>query len=118
MFDYANLDRPDHQLRGRLGDLRLPRGVTFDLLAATPGPVATSEDELIEVFRSGRCEADREATGCAAAFRARFCMLDDGHAAERVVRRVLLGEPAEALPPVVPLGERVPAPAAARVPHH
>ncbi|NEC38333.1 CDP-glycerol glycerophosphotransferase family protein, partial [Streptomyces rubrogriseus] len=34
-------------------------------------------------------------------------------AAERVVRRVLLGEPPEALPPVLPLAERVPAPAAA-----
>jgi hypothetical protein len=48
-----------------------------------------------------------------AAFRERFCEFDDGRAAERVVRRVLLGEPPEAIPPVTPLAERVPAPAAA-----
>jgi glycosyltransferase involved in cell wall biosynthesis len=37
-------------------------------------------------------------------------LLDDGRAAERVVRRVFLGEPPQALPPVVPLAERTPAP--------
>ncbi|MCZ9339386.1 CDP-glycerol glycerophosphotransferase family protein, partial [Streptomyces sp. TRM76130] len=44
--------------------------------------------------------------------RERFCEFDDGRAAERVVRRVLLGEPPEAVAPVTPLGERRPAPAA------
>ncbi|MEK8172994.1 CDP-glycerol glycerophosphotransferase family protein [Streptomyces sp. M19] len=42
-------------------------------------------------------------------FRARFCEFDDGHAAERVVRRVFLGE--RDLPPVVPVHLRTPAPA-------
>ncbi|MEK8171135.1 hypothetical protein NKH77_21285 [Streptomyces sp. M19] len=40
---------------------------------------------------------------------ARFCPYDDGLAAERVVRRVFLDEPARALPPVVPLDARRPA---------
>ncbi|WP_433393949.1 CDP-glycerol glycerophosphotransferase family protein [Micromonospora sp. KLBMP9576] len=46
------------------------------------------------MFRAG--EADSAAARAARQrFRARFCALDDGHAAERVVRRVLLGEQPE-----------------------
>ena len=45
------------------------------------------------------------------AFRERFCPYDDGRAAERVVRHVVLGE--TDLPPVVPLADRHPVPSAA-----
>ena len=47
--------------------------------------------ELVETFRSGAYEG-AAATASRAAFRAKFCYLDDGGAAERVVRKVFLGE--------------------------
>ncbi|MEV6103442.1 CDP-glycerol glycerophosphotransferase family protein [Streptomyces sp. NPDC051940] len=114
MFDYANLDRPIVVYADDWDVYRETRGVYFDLLAAPPGAVARTQDELTRIFRGGEWDgaAARHLRG---AFRERFCDFDDGLAAERVVRRVLLGEPAEALPPVVPLGERTPAPAAGRV---
>ena len=80
-------------------------------MAEPPGPVARTPEELAAVFRE-RAYADAESTALRAGFRARFCEFDDGRAAERVVRRVLLGEPPQALPPVLPLAERAPAPAA------
>ncbi|MFD0436576.1 bifunctional glycosyltransferase/CDP-glycerol:glycerophosphate glycerophosphotransferase [Streptomyces chartreusis] len=111
MFDYANLDRPIVVYADDWDVYRELRGVYFDLMEAPPGRVARTPGELAAVLRDGSY-ADEEAGALRAAFRERFCQFDDGHAAERVVRRVLLGEPPEALPPVVPLAERVPAPAA------
>jgi CDP-glycerol glycerophosphotransferase len=49
---------------------------------------------VVEAVRAGD-----SAPGARAAFRARFCSLDDGHAAERVVRRVWFGERAPAQHP-------------------
>ncbi|MDN3249857.1 CDP-glycerol glycerophosphotransferase family protein [Streptomyces sp. ZSW22] len=112
MFDYANLDRPIVVYADDWDVYRETRGVYFDLMAAPPGPVARTPEELAHVFRDGSY-AGPESAALRAAFRERFCEFDDGRAAERVVRRVLLGEPPESLPPVVPLAERVPAPAAA-----
>lgn len=112
MFDYANLDRPIVVYADDWEVYWETRGVYFDLMAAPPGPVARTPEELARVFRDGSWTG-RESTALRAAFRERFCEFDDGRAAERVVRRVLLGEPPETLPPVVPLAERVPAPAAA-----
>ncbi|MFC8871424.1 CDP-glycerol glycerophosphotransferase family protein [Streptomyces sp. NPDC057148] len=114
MFDYANLDRPIVVYADDWDVYRETRGVYFDLMAAPPGPVARTPEELARVFRDGSY-ADRGSAALRAAFRERFCEFDDGRAAERVVRRVLLGEPPESLPPVVPLAERVPAPAATLV---
>ncbi|WP_416531634.1 bifunctional glycosyltransferase/CDP-glycerol:glycerophosphate glycerophosphotransferase [Streptomyces coelicoflavus] len=112
MFDYANLDRPIVVYADDWDVYRETRGVYFDLMAAPPGPVARTPEELARVFADGTY-AGPESTALRAAFRERFCEFDDGRAAERVVRRVLLGEPPEALPPVTPLTDRVPAPAAA-----
>lgn len=117
MFDYANLDRPIVVYADDWDVYRETRGVYFDLLAEPPGVVARTPDELTAAFRSGAWDGER-ARALRAAFRERFCDLDDGLAAERVVRRVLLGESVAELPPVVPLCERVPAPAAPRVPQH
>ena len=50
-----------------------------------------TEDELIEVFRGGAYRGDIAAKA-QAEFRRRFCRFDHGHAAERVVRKVFLGE--------------------------
>ncbi|MCI3245208.1 bifunctional glycosyltransferase/CDP-glycerol:glycerophosphate glycerophosphotransferase [Streptomyces spinosisporus] len=111
MFDYANLDRPVVVYADDWEVYRELRGVYFDLMDQPPGPVARTPGELARVFADGSW-AGAESTAARAAFRERFCQFDDGRAAERVVRRVLLGEPPESIPPVVPLAERVPAPAA------
>jgi CDP-glycerol glycerophosphotransferase len=87
MFDYAVLDRPIVIHAPDWDEYRTRRGTYFDLMTERPGPVTTSEGELVEALRAGD-EGARER----ARFRARFCYLDDGCAAERVVRRVFLGE--------------------------
>jgi CDP-glycerol glycerophosphotransferase (TagB/SpsB family) len=112
MFDYANLDRPIVVYADDWEVYQETRGVYFDLMAEPPGPVARTPEELARIFRDGE-HAGAESRALRAAFRERFCQFDDGLAAERVVRRVLLGEPPEAIPAVIPLAERVPAPAAA-----
>ncbi|GAA3814123.1 bifunctional glycosyltransferase/CDP-glycerol:glycerophosphate glycerophosphotransferase [Streptomyces chiangmaiensis] len=114
MFDYANLDRPIVVYADDWDVYRETRGVYFDLMEAPPGRVAHGPEDLAAVFRDGSY-ADGSAAALRAAFRKRFCRFDDGRAAERVVRRVLLGEPPESIPPVIPLAERIPAPAPALV---
>ncbi|MEN3584742.1 CDP-glycerol glycerophosphotransferase family protein [Streptomyces sp. ZYX-F-203] len=114
MFDYANLDRPIVVFADDWEVYRETRGVYFDLPASPPGPVARTPGELTRIFADGSW-AGPESSALRSAFRERFCAFDDGRAAERVVRGVFLGEPAEALPPIVPLAERVPAPAASLV---
>jgi CDP-glycerol glycerophosphotransferase (TagB/SpsB family) len=111
MFDYANLDRPVVVYVDDWDVYRETRGVYFDLPKSPPGPVARTPEELARVFSDGSWRGP-ESRAARAAFRERFCQFDDGLAAERVVRRVLLGEPPESIPPVIPLAERVPAPAA------
>ncbi|AXK36356.1 CDP-glycerol:glycerophosphate glycerophosphotransferase [Streptomyces armeniacus] len=112
MFDYAVLDRPIVSYVPDWEAYRASRGTYFDLVSGrkgeTPGAVARSEDELIETFTSGAWDSPRT-TELRAAFRERFCPYDDGHAAERVVRRVFLREGESALPQVVPVAERQPA---------
>ncbi|MER6434537.1 bifunctional glycosyltransferase family 2 protein/CDP-glycerol:glycerophosphate glycerophosphotransferase [Streptomyces sp900105245] len=111
MFDYACLDRPIVTYADDWEVYRKARGVYFDVLSGkpgeTPGMTATNEDELIEAFRSGTWNSSRSAE-LRAAFRERFVQFDDGNAAERVVRRLFLGQ--NATPAVVPLNERTPAP--------
>ncbi|APY85076.1 CDP-glycerol:glycerophosphate glycerophosphotransferase [Streptomyces alfalfae] len=112
MFDYACLDRPIVAYADDWEVYSKARGVYFDLLSQrmgeTPGATARSEDELIEVLRTGAWKSEH-ATALRAAFRERFVQYDDGHAAERVVRKVFLG--GEATPAVLPLDQRTPAPA-------
>ncbi|MBQ0888057.1 bifunctional glycosyltransferase family 2 protein/CDP-glycerol:glycerophosphate glycerophosphotransferase [Streptomyces sp. RM72] len=110
MFDYAGLDRPIVIHAHEPQAYEAARGTYVDLRSFPPGAVARDEDELIGLFASGEWHGARSAR-LRAAFRERFCPYDDGRAAERVVRRVVLGE--TDLPPVVPLTERRPAPSAA-----
>ena len=91
MFDYAVLDKPLVIFAPDWEIYKAVRGVTFDLAAEPPGVFARSFDELVDAFRTGAV-GDRAATEARATFRQRFCALEDGHAAERVVRRVFLGE--------------------------
>ena len=97
MFDYAVLDRPIVIHAPDWEDYRARRGTYFDLLAEAPGVVTRTDRDLIDAFRSGSVWDD-DARRARAAFRARFCSLDDGHAAERVIRRVWLGEREVAAP--------------------
>ena len=87
MFDYAVLDRPMLFLVPDLADYRdRDRGFYFDFEADPPGPLLTSEDELVEWLRRG--EAGEEFAGARARFRDRFAPWDDGRAAARLVEAV------------------------------
>ncbi|MFD6325450.1 CDP-glycerol glycerophosphotransferase family protein [Streptomyces sp. NPDC058442] len=109
MFDYANLDRPLVIHADDWDVYRQTRGVYFDLTAEAPGPVARTQEELTGILTTDAWR-DASAAKARAVFRRRFCEYDDGRAAERVVRRVFLGQDEESLPPVLPLEERTPAP--------
>jgi CDP-glycerol glycerophosphotransferase len=87
MFDFSVTGKPMYFLvpdiehyRGEL------RGFYFDLVAHAPGPVVRSQDELIASLVEGDHAqfADKYA-----AWREKFNPRDDGHAAERVVDRIL-----------------------------
>ncbi|WP_367042460.1 bifunctional glycosyltransferase family 2 protein/CDP-glycerol:glycerophosphate glycerophosphotransferase [Streptomyces sp. Je 1-332] len=110
MFDYANLDRPVVLYATDWEAYEAARGTYFDVREFPPGVIARSEDELTDIFATGHWRGSRSAQ-LRAAFRDRFCVYDDGRAAERVVRHVVLGE-AGGLPSVAPLADRHPAPAA------
>ncbi|MFJ2088014.1 CDP-glycerol glycerophosphotransferase family protein [Streptomyces sp. NPDC087901] len=111
MFDYANLDRPIVIFADDWDTYKAVRGSYFDLMAESPGAVATSQAQLTEILRSGEWQSPASAA-LRSAFRERFCDFDDGRASERVVRRVFLGE--ENLLPVVPLTDRRTAPTPAQ----
>ncbi|MFE5395633.1 CDP-glycerol glycerophosphotransferase family protein [Streptomyces sp. NPDC056568] len=111
MFDYAVLDRPIISYVPDWDVYSAVRGTYFDLLQEPPGAVATSQTELLRLLASGDHD-NRETTERRDAFRRRFCEFDDGHAAERVVRRVFLGD--ETTLPFVPFDERPHAPTPAQ----
>ncbi|UYO98143.1 CDP-glycerol glycerophosphotransferase family protein [Microbacterium sp. M28] len=88
MFDFSVTGKPMHFLvpdldhyRGRL------RGFYFDLAARAPGPLLRTQDELVSSLADpSRTERFAERY---AAWRRQFNARDDGHAAERVVSRIL-----------------------------
>ncbi len=92
MFDFAGTGKPiiffTPDLAHYSADLR---GFYFDLLAEAPGPVvherAALRDAILAAEAGGL--ADAAASERAAAWRTRFTSLDDGHAGERVVQRML-----------------------------
>lgn len=85
MFDFAVTGKPIVLLTHDLEDFggRL-RGFYFDLRDIAPGPLAQSTDELLGMLEDlpavHRAGADRYA-----AFQERFCALEDGQAAARVL---------------------------------
>ena len=91
MFDFANLRRPIVLFTPDWDAYRMVRGVYFDVVSAPPGVVTEDPEHLVTLIRSnahtGALAWDRLDE-----FRRRFCPFDDGSAAERVVRRVFLGE--------------------------
>ena len=86
MFDFSVTGKPMYFLvpdmehyRGEL------RGFYFDLVAHAPGPVVRTADELVSALaEDAGAYAERYAQ-----WRDRFNARDDGHAAERVVARIL-----------------------------
>ncbi|MFD5025520.1 CDP-glycerol glycerophosphotransferase family protein [Streptomyces sp. NPDC058373] len=92
MVDYAVLDRPVVLYADDWAAFEAARGISVDLRECPPGPVARDGDDLAEIFASGDWCGDASARQ-RALFRERFCPWEDGRAAERVVRRVFLGEP-------------------------
>ncbi|MCX4762548.1 CDP-glycerol glycerophosphotransferase family protein [Streptomyces sp. NBC_01275] len=106
MFDYANLDRPIVVHADDWSAYTASRGAYFDVTADAPGHVSRTYRELAWLLASGSWR-DEESTRLRADFRERFCAYDDGRAAERVVRQLLLGEP-----PAASGTARVPGPAA------
>ncbi|MEU9245619.1 CDP-glycerol glycerophosphotransferase family protein [Streptomyces sp. NPDC048385] len=106
MFDYANLDRPIVVHADDWAAYTASRGAYLDITAEAPGHVSRTYRELAWLFASGAWR-DEESALLRAHFRSRFCEFDDGRAAERVVRTLLLGEP---MPPPA----RVPGPAGSR----
>jgi CDP-glycerol glycerophosphotransferase len=86
MFDFSVTGKPMYFLvpdmehyRGQL------RGFYFDLVARAPGPVVRTQDELVAALADPSADYDERYRIWRAAFNAR----DDGHAAERVVARIL-----------------------------
>ncbi|WP_457100281.1 CDP-glycerol glycerophosphotransferase family protein [Microbacterium sp. P5_E9] len=87
MFDFSVTGKPMYFLvpdiehyRGEL------RGFYFDLAAHAPGPVVRTQDELVDALRTADPADHAEKY---AQWRQKFNARDDGHAAERVVARIL-----------------------------
>ncbi|MEU6381449.1 bifunctional glycosyltransferase family 2 protein/CDP-glycerol:glycerophosphate glycerophosphotransferase [Streptomyces sp. NPDC046909] len=91
MFDYALLDRPIVVHAYDWETYKASRGTTFDVTAEPPGHVTCTDAELARVFASGAWR-DEESARLRSVFRSRFTGYDDGRAAERVVRHLMLGE--------------------------
>lgn len=89
MFDFSATGRPiiffTPDLAHYSSDLR---GFYFDLLAEAPGPVVRTREELLDAIADAETERERYRPQ-AARWRERFTPLDDGHAGERVVRRMI-----------------------------
>ncbi|KNY07457.1 CDP-glycerol glycerophosphotransferase family protein [Microbacterium sp. GCS4] len=88
MFDFSVTGKPMYFLVPDLDHYRGQlRGFYFDLAERAPGPLVRTQDELVAAL------ADDDATERYAekytAWRAQFNARDDGHAAERVVARIL-----------------------------
>ncbi|MGW6708153.1 bifunctional glycosyltransferase/CDP-glycerol:glycerophosphate glycerophosphotransferase [Streptomyces sp. NPDC054956] len=89
IFDFAHTDRPILLFTYDLEHYRdTLRGFTFDLEKKAPGPLLKDSASLIEAVRDADAVGEEYAEA-RARFREEFCDLDDGHAAERIVDRML-----------------------------
>ena len=87
-FDYGNLKRPIIFYMYDLGDYTVDiRGFYLDL-ADLPGPVVTTESELVDAIKAS--ESPNEASiRRYDAFSRKYTYLDDGRASERVIERCI-----------------------------
>lgn len=91
MFDFANTGRPMVFYTYDYEDyVRDERGTYIDLPDIAPGPMVSTNDELVDALRSvdEDVETYRERY---AAFRKRFCEYETGRAAEHVVEEFFAG---------------------------
>lgn len=87
-FDYANLRRPMAFFMYDLEDYAESlRGIYLDI-AELPGPIARTQDELVAAIRCADSPS-QELAERYTRFNERFTYLDDGHASERVIERIL-----------------------------
>ncbi|MCQ2495764.1 MAG: bifunctional glycosyltransferase family 2 protein/CDP-glycerol:glycerophosphate glycerophosphotransferase [Lachnospiraceae bacterium] len=91
-FDYANLKRP---ILFYVYDFEkyqnVLRGFYFDMTSECPGPLLRSSEEVAEALKNID-SVSQEYAGKYEAFCEKYCSLDDGHAAERVVKAVFGGK--------------------------
>ncbi|WOF24468.1 CDP-glycerol glycerophosphotransferase family protein [Microbacterium betulae] len=86
MFDFSVTGKPMYFLVPDLEHYRGElRGFYFDLAAHAPGPLVRDVDELLDALDGDSSEY----AGRYEAWRRRFNAREDGHAAERVVARIL-----------------------------
>ena len=89
MFDFSVTGKPIYFFTPDLDRYReVLRGFYFDLLPVAPGPVVQEASELLELVRHPDA-VQAEYAARYAAWRERFNPRDDGHAAERVVARLI-----------------------------
>lgn len=88
-FDYANLKRPILYYMYDLEKYRdVLRGFYLDVEKELPGPILQTNDEVVEAIKNID-KVTEEYKDKYAEFYDRFCCIDDGHAAERVVKLYL-----------------------------
>ncbi|TDD31551.1 CDP-glycerol:glycerophosphate glycerophosphotransferase [Actinomadura sp. KC06] len=89
MFDFAVTGRPMVFFTYDLERYRdHVRGFYFDFDAEAPGPLLSTSQEVVDALREPAA-LDAGYRNLRAAFAARYCPHDDGHAASRVLDRVL-----------------------------
>lgn len=89
MFDFSVTGKPIYFFTPDLDRYReVLRGFYFDLLPVAPGPVVQDPAELLALVHNPEATQEEYAAKYAA-WRERFNPRDDGHAAERVVARLI-----------------------------
>ncbi len=87
-FDYANLKRPILFFTYDLEKYRdVLRGFYIDIEKEIPGPLLYTNDEVVDAIRNID-KIEKQYHDRYEEFYNRFCALDDGHAAERIVEKV------------------------------
>jgi CDP-glycerol glycerophosphotransferase len=89
MFDFAITGRPMLFYTYDLADYQnRSRGFYFDFAPEAPGPLLSTSQEVLDALRDMPAVSERHAEPYAR-FRDRFCHLEDGHASDRVLDRLL-----------------------------
>lgn len=87
-FDYANLKRPILFFTYDLEKYRdVLRGFYIDIEKEIPGPLLYTNDEVVDAIKNID-KIEKKYHDRYEEFYNRFCALDDGHAAERIVEKV------------------------------
>ncbi len=89
MFDFAITGRPILFYTYDLADYQnRSRGFYFDFTPVAPGPLLSTSQAVLDALRDLHGVSERHGESYAR-FRERFCHLEDGHASDRVLDRLL-----------------------------